>query len=100
VKRPSSRPPKPIGPEPLPIDDAAVVRRAEVVQEHARVDDRLAARPADPVEQLGHRLGQDDVGAKRSQAACNGTPARGGGVDRDDDLARTDAPPRRLDDVG
>jgi hypothetical protein len=37
--------------------DASVVRRPEVVDEHAPVRDRLAVGPADLLEQVGNRLG-------------------------------------------
>ena len=49
--------------------------RPEVVEEHAPVGDRLAARPADLLEQLRHRLGEDDVAAERRQPAAHRAPA-------------------------
>ena len=41
--------------------------RPEVVEEHPPVGDRLAARPADLLEQLRHGLGEHDVAAERRQ---------------------------------
>ena len=49
---------------------APVVRRAEVVEEHAAVDDRLAAGPADLREQVGRGLGEHDVRAEVREAAA------------------------------
>src|SRR5438105_8271411 len=49
------------GTGPAAHQDAAVVRRAEVVEEHASVDDRLPARPADPLDELRDGLGEDDI---------------------------------------
>ena len=66
---------------------AAVVRRAEVVQEHAAVDDRLAAGPADLLEQLRHRLGQHDVAAEDGHAGgASGLQPAAAALTRDDDL--------------
>jgi len=67
------------------------------VDEHAAVDDRLAARPVDLLEQLRHRLGQHDVRAKVRQAACSGSPRRKCGVRRKHDLGRAQHPVRRCD---
>ena len=59
---------------------AAVGGRAEVVEEHPAVGDRLAAGPADLGEQLGHGLGEHDVAAERRQqcgrAASSPPPRR------------------------
>ena len=41
--------------------DPPVARGAEVVDERAAVGDALAARPADPLDHVGHRLGEHDV---------------------------------------
>src|SRR5437764_617453 len=46
-----------------PHQDPPVARRAEVVHEHAPVDDRLAPGPADLLDELRDRLRQDDVRA-------------------------------------
>ena len=56
--------------------DAAVRGGAEVVDQGAAVGDALAAGPADLLEQLGHRLGEDDVGGgDREPAAQRPAPA-------------------------
>src|SRR5579864_8875892 len=79
--------------------DATVVRRAEVVEEHPSVDDRLATRPADLGEQLGHRFGEHDVRPEVRHVPAHGTPAARGGIHRHDDLPCTDAPMRGDDDA-
>ena len=78
-------------------EHAAVGGRPEVVEEHAAVGDRLAAGPADLREQLGHRLGEDDVAAEGRQHARERLPAGPPGVHGDDDLARPDDPALRLE---
>ena len=54
-------------------DDAPVARGAEVVDQRAAVGDALAAGPAELLDHVGHRLGQDDVrggdGQPRAQLA-------------------------------
>jgi hypothetical protein len=72
----------------------AVRSRAEVVQEHAAVDDRLSARPPDLGEQLWHRFREPDVRAEVRQVARDGTPTCGGRVDREHYLRGTHAAPR------
>ena len=67
------------------------------MQEHPAVDDRLAAGPADLLEQLWHRFRQDDVRTEVGHVPRHRTPACCGGVDRHDDLARADAAARRRD---
>ena len=69
---------------------APVVRGAEVVDEHPPVRDRLTTGPADPLEQLGHRLGEDDVAPEVRQLPPRRPPARHPGVRRDHDVAGTD----------
>ena len=74
--------------------DAAVGRGAEVVDQGAAVGDALAAGPADLLEQLGHRLGEDDVRGGDGEPVVQ-RPARrlGGGPDREHGaLARTTPP--------
>ena len=78
---------------------APVWRRAEVVEEHAPVDDRLAPRPADLLEQLRHRLGEDD-GAPEVRLAAAERPARAPHVQGEHDLARPDAAARGLQPSG
>ena len=78
--------------------DAPVGGRAEVVDEHPAVDDRLAARPADLGEQLRNRLGQDDVAAEVGQPAADRAPAGRPGVRGDDDLRRAQPAARGGDD--
>jgi len=75
-------------PGTAPHQDTAVRSRTEIVQEHSPVDDRLAARPADLVEQLGHGFSQDDVAAEVRQRTGERPPARRGGVDGEYDLTR------------
>ncbi len=65
--------------------DAAVGRGAEVVDEGAAVGDRLAAGPADLLEHVGDRLGDDDVGGGDGEpAAQRAAAAFGGAADRED----------------
>ena len=73
---------------------AAVVRRAEVMEEHAPVDDRLAAGPADLVEQLRHGLGQHDVAPELRQPAREPDASRQSSVRREHDLAAPGPGPR------
>ena len=68
-------------------EHAPVVRRAEVVEEHPRVDDRLAAGPADLLDQLRRRLREDDVRAEVREVARRRRPAGQRGVHREHDLA-------------
>ena len=59
--------------------DAAVARRAGVVDERPAVDDRLAARPAELLEHVGHGLGEDDVAGgdgERQPVAGEAAPRR------------------------
>ena len=78
---------------------APVVRRAEVVEEHAPVGDRLAARPAEALlQQVGYRLRQDDVGAELRERARGGAPAGECRVRREHDVAGADRPFGRLHD--
>src|SRR5215203_6198929 len=49
-----------------------VVRRSEIVEEHAAVADRFAAGPADLLQKLGYRFGQDDVAAEVREPPCHG----------------------------
>src|SRR5689334_1916493 len=78
-------------------EHASVVRRAEVVQEHAAVDDRLAVGPADLLEEVRNGLGEDDVRAEVGHVRRDRPPAGSCRVDRDDDLRRTHSPGRRPD---
>ena len=78
---------------------ASVRRRAEVVEEHAPVGDRLAPGPADLLEQLRDRLGEDDVAAEDGQPAANRLPVGGRRIDRDDRLGRADDAASRLEHV-
>ena len=74
-----------------PERDPAVARRAEVVHEPAPVGDRLAAGPADLLEHIRHRLGEDDVARGHRQpgrAAAEAPPPVPG---RDDRGAGADA---------
>ncbi len=80
-------------------EHAPVVRRAEVVEEHPRVDDRLAPGPADLLHQPGRGLRQDDVRAEVRQVARRRRPPGQRGVHREDDLARTNDSAVRLDDA-
>ena len=84
-------------PGAAPHQHPPVVERAEVVDEHAPVDDRLAARPVDLLEQLGHRLGQHDVRAEVRQAPRGRPPAGERGVRRKHDLGRAQRAARRRD---
>ncbi len=71
--------------------DAAVRGGAEVVEQGAAVGDALAAVPADLGQQLGHRLGQDDVrGGDGEAAAQRAVAALGGGADRQHGTAGAD----------
>ncbi len=70
---------------------------AEVVQEHAPVEDRLAARPADLLEQRRNRLREDDVRAEVRHVARDRPPPGRRGVDRDDDLRSANGATRRRD---
>ena len=76
-----------------------VVRRPEVVEEHPAVADRLVAGPADLLQQLGHRFGQDDVAAEVRQPPRHGAPAGQRRIRGEDDLLRSDPPAGRLEDV-
>ena len=82
-----------------PHEDPAVGRRSEVMEEHARVADGLAARPADLLEELGHGLGQDDVAPEVREPAPERPPARQGRVRREHDLIRTDSAAHQLEHV-
>ena len=84
-------------PGAAPHQHAAVVQRAEIVDEHAAVDDRLPAGPVDLLEQLRDGLGEHDVRAEVREAARGGPPARERGVRREHDLGRTQSPVRRRD---
>ncbi len=75
---------------------ATVVRRPEVVEEHAGVHDPLAARPADLGEEVGHRLGQDDVAPEDGQPAADRPPVGRSGVRRDDHVRRGHGAPVRV----
>jgi hypothetical protein len=65
------------GPAAAPAQqDPPVPGRAEVVQEGAAVGDALAARPAQPLDHVGHGLGEDDVGRGHRQPRAElGQPA-------------------------
>ena len=64
--------------------DAAVGGGAEVVDQGAAVGDALSPGPADLLEQLGHRLGEHDVGGgDREPAAQRPAQALGGAADRE-----------------
>jgi hypothetical protein len=65
------------------------------MQKHAPVEDRLAARPPDLLEQLRYRLGQHDVRAEVRHVPGHGTQTGGGRVHRDD--LRGPNPPARRD---
>ena len=65
ARRSATRPP------PQPNAIRAVVRRAEVVQHPPAVGERLAAGPADPLEHVGHRLGQHDVARRDLSSRAN-----------------------------
>src|ERR687884_249550 len=75
-------------PRTAPHQHPPVVRRAEVVQEHAAVEHGLPAHPADPLQELRHRLGQDNVGAEVRPPPADRPPAGHPGVRSDDDLGR------------
>ncbi|MDB5092890.1 MAG: hypothetical protein JWO85_991, partial [Candidatus Eremiobacteraeota bacterium] len=75
-------------PAAAPHDDAAVVGRAEVMEEHPSVDDRLAAGPADLGEEVRHRLRQHDVRAEVRHVAAHRPPPTRGRVRRHDDRLR------------
>ena len=79
--------------------DAAVGRRPEVVEEHAAVRDRLAARPADLLEQLRDRLRQDDSTAERRLPPAD-RPARRPRVQREHDFGRADGSGRCIEPSG
>ena len=65
--------------------DAAIGGGAEVVDQGAAVGDALASRPADPLEQLRHRLGEDDVRRGDGEGVAQRPMRRlGGPADRDD----------------
>ena len=81
-------------------EHAPVRRRAEVVEEHACVEDRFPARPADLLQQLGNGLCQNDVRAEVRHMARDGPPAGRGSVDRHDDLGRANVAARRRDVSG
>ena len=56
--------------------DAAVRGGAEVVDQGAAVGDALAPGPADLLEQLGDRLGEDDVGGGDGERVAQRRPGR------------------------
>ena len=62
--------------------DAPVLGGAEVVQQRAPVGDRLAAGPAEPLDDVGHRLGQHDVAGGDREPVAQPPDLAGGGVDR------------------
>ena len=98
LKRPSSSAAAvPDRPAAAPHQHAPVRGRAEVVDEHAPVGDRLAAGPAELGDQLRHRLGEDDVAPEVGQLAGERAPAGLGGVRRHDDLVGEHAPARRVE---
>ena len=80
-----------------PHQDAPVVRRPEVVQEHAPVEDGLASGPADLLEQLRDRFRQHDVGAEVRHVPGNRPPTGRSRVHRDHDLGRAHAAAARRD---
>ena len=85
--RPLRRAPGREPPAAPPEHDPPVARGAEVVHERARVGDALAARPAQLLQHVRDRLGQDDVrggdrdaGAQRLEAARGGVDGQHGGA--------------------
>ena len=99
----SGRPAAAVGqPAAAPAEhDPAVARGAEVVEERAAVRDALAARPPDPLDHVGHRLREDDVGGGHRQSRPQRAERSRGGAHRQhggacpNDAARRCAPPRR-----
>jgi hypothetical protein len=79
-----------------PHEDAPVGCRAEVMQEHAAVDDRLTAGPADLVQQLRYRLGENDRAAEVRLAAAE-RPLGAPDVKREHHLACPDGAAGRLE---
>ena len=75
--------------------DAAVARRAQVVEERAAVGDRLAAGPAELLEHVGHGLGQDDVARRDGVREAKPRKARRRAVHGEHGGGRADAPTRR-----
>ncbi len=77
--------------------DASVVRSPQVVEERPAVGDRLVTRPAELLDHVGHRLGDDHVA--RRDAVCEAEAAEGSGraVHGEHDLSCTHRPVRRLD---
>ena len=74
------RPPKPICP-PRPAErDPAVLRRAEVVEQRAAVVDVLAARPADLLDHVGHRLADHHVARGDRERVPEAVEPGGGAV--------------------
>ena len=64
--------------------DPPVAGRPEVVEERAAVVDVLAAGPADLLEHVGHRLGDDHVARGDGERVAEAGEASRGAVDRED----------------
>ena len=90
--RPPTRPPQAIEPARPAEDDAPVARGPRVVQEGARVGDRLAARPAELLEDVGHRLGGHDVAGGDGEAVAQRRDPGGRRVHRQHRVAGVHAP--------
>ena len=71
---------------------AAVVGRAEVVEERAPIGERLMPGPADLRERIRRGLGEDDPAAHVRDPVGNRPPAGHPGVRREDDRIRADRP--------